>query len=152
MTEDRELKLVEVWGDVVDIVHLCWAVVLGCICSLPAYLVAVEVFQTFVDTESLAKTYALLVGLAGCLVAGTLSAKRFPPKRILEQDAQDPAAQAEALDELREETGDLGEIADLPPAAIEELKALGVYDLFAGAQERAEREREPRTNTTGEVS
>lgn len=127
----RQVQLAEVWGDVVDVRHLLWAIIIGCAISLPAFLAASWLFTQFVPTPDLARTYALLVGLAGCLIAGAICAKLFPPKRVLKEEMSDVAAREEALAELAAETGDLGNIKDLPPAAVQELRDLGIYDLFA---------------------
>ena len=127
----RPVQLAEVWGDVVDIRHLWWSIIIGCAIALPAFLGSSWIFTQFVSTPALARTYALLVGLAGCLIAGAICAKLFRPKRVLEEEMTDLAAREEALAELAAETGDLGNIEDLPPAAAQELRDLGIYDLFA---------------------
>lgn len=123
-------QLAEVWGDVVDVVHLRWSLVIGCALGLPSYLLS-SLFFGQITTPQLAKTYALLVGLFGCLVAGTICARLFTPKRDLVEELTDDAAREEAIAELVEETGDLGSIDDLPEATRQELRDLGIYDLFA---------------------
>lgn len=123
-------QLAEVWGEVVDVRHLRWAAVLGCILGLPSYLLSLMLFNTL-TTPELAKTYALLVGLAGCLVSGAISAHLFAPKRHLVEELSDKSAQEEALAELESETGELGRIDDLPEATRKELRDLGIYEVFA---------------------
>ena len=133
MSRRRE-QLAEVWGDVVDVVHLRWSVVLGCALGLPAYLLAVLVFER-VTQPQLAKTYALLVGLVACLVAGAVCARLFAPKRDLVEEPVDDAARDEALAELVAESGALGSPDDLPEATRRELQELGIDDLFADRRE-----------------
>ena len=62
-----------------------------------------------------------------------ICARLFPPKReVVEHSAShDPAWRAEVLAELAAQPGGLGTLADLPPAVVEELKALDLYELFA---------------------
>lgn len=122
-------QLAEVWGDVVDVVHLRWSLVIGCALGLPSYLLS-SVFFSQITTPQLAKTYALLVGLVGCLMAGAICARLFAPKRDLVEELTDDAAREEALAELAAETGDLGSVHDLPEVTRQELRDLGIYDLF----------------------
>lgn len=123
-------QLAEVWGDVVDVVHLRWSLVIGCAIGLPSYLLSLLFFGQ-ITTPQLAKTYALLVGLLGCLVAGAICARLFAPKRDLIEELTDEAAREEALAELAAETGDLGNVDDLSEVTRRELRDLGIYDLFA---------------------
>ena len=76
---------------------------------------------------------------AAFLAAGVICARIFPPKRVVtEQDiSSDPAWRAEVLAELENQPGGLGRIADLPPAVVNELKELKLYDLFADAPKKS---------------
>jgi uncharacterized membrane protein YuzA (DUF378 family) len=136
-TENRQADLVEVWGDVVDIGHLRWSVVIGCALGLPSYLLAALLFGQ-VTTPQLAKAYALLVGLAACLVAGAICARLFAPKRDLVEEPTDAAARDEAIAELVAESGELGSVDDLPEAARRELRDLGIDDLFTERRDAPE--------------
>ena len=111
----RPDQLAEVWGDVVDVVHLRWSVLLGCALGLPSYLLAALLFRQFAQPQ-LARTYALLVGLVACLVAGAICARLFAPKRALVEEPTDDAAREEAMAELVAESGELGSLDDLPEA------------------------------------
>lgn len=141
---NRRPDLVEVWGDVVDIAHLRWSVVIGCVLGLPSYLLAALLFGQ-VATPQLAKAYALLVGLAACLVAGVICARLFAPKRDLVEEPTDAAARDEAITELIAESGELGSVDDLPEAARRELRDLGIEDLFT--ERRAGHEPVPAAQT-----
>ncbi|MGX6447817.1 hypothetical protein ACVU7I_07090 [Patulibacter sp. S7RM1-6] len=127
-------RLVEVWGDVVDERQVVWAVLLGCVLAVPSFYGALEIFSGAMDNQDLARTYAMLVGLAACLVAAAIAARRFPPKRTVVEGDLDPADQREALRELAAEPGGLGRIADLSPAERRELEDLGLLELFAQAE------------------
>jgi hypothetical protein len=130
-TTASDNRLVEVWGDTVDIGHLGKAIVIGGVVSLTCYFVASRVLATFVDTPDRARAYAMLVGLAGCLVSGFICARLFPPKREVVQDAIDPFWREEVLAQMVAEYGTIGSVTDLPPATVQELKELGLYELFA---------------------
>jgi hypothetical protein len=133
----RPEELVEVWGDVVDIGHLRWSVVIGCALGLPSYLLAALLFGQ-VAAPQLARAYALLVGLVACLVAGAVCARLFAPKRDLVEETTDDEAREEAIAELVAESGDLGSLDDLPEAARQELRDLAIEDLFTEPPARDE--------------
>ena len=132
-------QLAEVWGDTVDLKHLTWAIVIGTGISVTGYFFASRWLASVVESKQLAQAYAMLAGLAGCILAGVICARIFPPKRVVtEQDiSSDPAWRAEVLAELENQPGGLGRIADLPPAVVNELKELKLYDLFADAPKKS---------------
>ena len=124
-------RLVEVWGDTVDTVHLGLAVVIGSVISLACYLIASRVLTAVVSPADVARAYAMLVGLAGCIISGIVCAKLFPPKREVVEAAADPFWREEVLAQLVAESKSIGAISDLPPETVQELKELGLYELFA---------------------
>ncbi|QIL82281.1 hypothetical protein G7047_21835 [Diaphorobacter sp. HDW4A] len=133
-SERRERwHLAEVWGDTVDLRHLVWAILIGTGISVAGYFLASRWLTSFVESKQLAQAYAMLAGLAGCILAGVICARLFPPKReVTELDiSTDPVWRAEVLAELEKQPGGLGTVADLPPAVVSELKELKLYELFA---------------------
>ena len=125
--------LAEVWSDTVDLRHLAWAIGIGISVSVAGFFAASRWLRGVVASPELAHAYAMLAGLAGCVLAGVICARLFPPKReVVEHSAtHDPAWRAEVLAELAEQPGGLGTLADLPDAVVRELKELDLYDLFA---------------------
>ncbi|MCB8881106.1 hypothetical protein ACELLULO517_12740 [Acidisoma cellulosilytica] len=118
----------ELWGDVVDLRHLAGAMVIGAVISLAIYILAGFVFASFVAKPSVAHAYAMLAGLVGCVVGGTVCAWRFKPKRqMVEED--DIAWRQEAIALLEAESGPLGLSAHLTPAVEREMRALGLLDV-----------------------
>jgi hypothetical protein len=130
--------LVEVWGDTVDIRHLAWSVALGIGISLGAFFSANYFLALYVHDAAMTRAYAMLVGLAGCLIAGAVCAKLFKPKRVVVDQSSDTARREEVLDQLAAEAGGLGFVADLPLAATTEMKELGLYDVFLKHEQRIE--------------
>lgn len=131
-------RLVEIWGDTADLGHLAWSIVIGIAVSLTGYLVASRVLMSTVGTPELARAYAMLAGLGGCVVSGLICAKLFTPKReVVEGAAADPRWREEVLAELAGEHGDLGSVDDLPPSVVREMKELEIHDLFASYKPRA---------------
>ena len=131
-------RLVEIWGDTADLGHLAWSIAIGVGVSLAGYLAASRVLAGTVGTPELARAYAMLAGLGGCVLSGLICAKLFGPKReVVEGGAADPRWREEVLDELAGEHGDLGSVDDLPPVVVREMKELEIYELFASHRPRA---------------
>ena len=124
-------ELFEVWGDTVDGRHLIYSIGIGAIVSLGAFFLAQYVFVGWVDSLQMARAYAMLVGIVGCLAGGAISASLFKPKRNVIEHLADPAWRSNILVELQNEYGPLGSLTDLPPATIAELREMDLYDLFA---------------------
>ncbi|SPA42911.1 conserved protein of unknown function [Cupriavidus taiwanensis] len=124
-------RLVEVWGDTADTGHLAWSILIGGGVSIVGFLVASRLLAGLVATPELARAYAMLAGLAGCLLAGVICAILFRPKReVTEDDSGDPSWREEVLDKLAAESGGLGSVADLPAAAVREMQELELFELF----------------------
>ena len=131
-------RLVEIWGDTAHLGHLAWWSPIGVAVSLTGYLVASRVLASVVSTPELARAYAMLAGLGGCVVSGVICAKLFTPKReVVEGTAADPRWREEVLAELAAEHGDLGSVDDLPPVVVREMKELEIYELFASYKPQA---------------
>lgn len=135
-------QLAEVWGDTVDTRHLTGAIVLGIAISVGAFFIANRVLNAFVHEPAMARAYAMLVGLAGCLLAGVVCAFLFAPKREVVEHETDAFWRDEVLAQLAAESGGLGSVADLPPSVVKELKELELYQLFTDAEERYGTEQE----------
>ncbi|MCG7357453.1 hypothetical protein ACI2KH_24145 [Roseomonas mucosa] len=132
-------RYAEVWGDTVDLKDLRKAVVIGGVIALACYFIAGRILAQYVATPQIARTYAMLFGLLGCIGAGAVCARLFAPKRDLSERAHDDAWREETLEQLASEAGGLGRIADLPLAVQAEMKELGLYESFArheGAEAR----------------
>lgn len=124
--------LIEVWGDTADTRHLAWSIAIGVGISLTGFLIANHILAAHVSSPELARAYAMLAGLAGCVLSGVICAFIFPPKReVVEGAVADPVWREEVVAELAEGHGGLGSMADLPPVVAKEMKALEIYELFA---------------------
>ncbi|KPU93275.1 hypothetical protein APR50_11655 [Variovorax paradoxus] len=136
-TTQARWRLVEIWGDTADLRHLAGAIAIGIAVSLAGFLLANRLLAGAVRSPELARAYAMLAGLAGCVIAGLICALLFAPKReVVEGGAADPRWREEVLAELAGEHGELGAMSDLPPAALRELQELGLHDLFANHRPR----------------
>jgi len=130
-------RLIEVWGDTADTRHLGAAIVIGAVVSLAGFLLASRILAGLVATPELARAYAMLAGLGGCLLAGVICGLMFAPKRhVIDDDAAGLAGREEVLDQLAAQPGGLGETAELPAAVARELRELQLFDLFAARERR----------------
>lgn len=141
MQEQEKRTYVTLWGDTADFKHSLMAMVIGAVLGLAAYLIGLRIFQQALTgtDESLIKAYALLCGLAGCLVAGALSAKLFAPKRaVREGEEQGKVGNRKLLEEMNlDPEEEARELENLPPEVVREMKELNIYDLFAFPEERS---------------
>lgn len=123
--------LAEIWGDVVDVRHLATAVVIAAIISVGTFLIASNLFASLVAVKDVGRAYAMLAGLAGCVISGVVCARLFSPKRVVIDGGTDEQWRSAAIDELVKETGSIGITAELPQAVVDEMKELGLYAAFA---------------------
>ncbi len=143
-------RLVEVWGDTVDERHVKIAVALGVVLAVPAFLGGKELFTSTMENQDLARTYAMLTGLAACLLSAIVSARFFKPKRVVTERQLDPEEQIAAAMELAQLPLGLGALADLSDAERDEMRRLGLYDVFEEAERRlAASDGQPAATTAG---
>lgn len=135
-TETREAPYLEIWGDTVEPRHTLWAILIGLGISVPLYLGSETLLQHVGDDPEVASTYALLVGLAGCLLSGFVSALLFRPKRVVSELEAGGEGRRKAMDDIEAELGPLGDPGELPPVVQQELRTLGLYDDLREQHER----------------
>ncbi|MFD3683533.1 hypothetical protein ACFWTE_01775 [Nocardiopsis sp. NPDC058631] len=121
-------NLLEIWGDTVDARHTVGAIALGVGIATPLYLAADHFFSRGSADPALSGSYALLVGLAGCVIAGFLGARLFAPKRVVTEQQSTHEGRAAAMDAIEAEYGPLGDPDELPRPVQDEIRALGLYE------------------------
>ena len=136
-------RLLEIWGDTVDSRHTAWAIALGIGVSVPVYLGSEYLFSLMVEDATVAGTYALLVGLAGCLLTGFVGALLFPPKRVVTEHQATAQSRKDAMDAIEADYGPLGDPTELPEVVQNELRALGLFDDLLAQHRRRGEERTP---------
>ncbi|NYI77375.1 hypothetical protein [Nocardioides panzhihuensis] len=140
-------RLIEVWGDTVDTRHLGASIALGAGIATPTFLLGRRLFRATVEDQTLAQSYALLLGLGACLVAAFIAARLFKPKRIVTQTAATAESRREALDAIAADGGEWTDPADLSVEVRDELRQLGLYDVLKQAHLDAESEAGDRQET-----
>lgn len=145
--------LYEVWDDTIDGRHLAMSIGIGAVVSLGAYFAAQHLLHYLVESAQMARAYAMLIGILGCLAGGAISAKLFPPKRDVQENLADQGFREQVVADLLKEYGSLGRLEDLSAEVIAELRELELYELFREAQAREESLREtPATSLTASLS
>lgn len=129
-------QLMEVWGDTVDGRHLLGSIGLGVGIAVPVYLLADWGFTALTGGDTLGHSYALVVGLASCIVAAVIAARIFKPKRTVLVGEAHTGSRTAAMDAIEAELGPLGDPDDLPAAALREVKELGLYDDLRAQHEK----------------
>jgi len=130
----KKLEYYEVWGDTVDSSHLIISIIIGACVSLGTFYIAQHVLLGIVESAQMARAYAMLTGILGCLAGGVISAMLFKPKREVVEDMADATFRAAVLTELTAEHGTLGQLDELPAEVLAELRELALYDLFRDAE------------------
>ncbi|MDD7463493.1 MAG: hypothetical protein SOW41_00595 [Anaerococcus sp.] len=132
MKDDNRAKYTEVWGDRVVLKELAYACLLGVVLTMAFFLIGQKIFHSMNDLEeSLADGYALVVGVAGCILSGAISAKLFKPKRVIEEKVE-----FEEIEEIIRSAGltieeEAKELANADEDIIKELEDLKLYALLA---------------------
>ncbi|TGD29767.1 hypothetical protein EB835_15365 [Brevibacterium sp. S22] len=132
--------MLEVWNDTVDPKHLIGGIAIGVGIAVPAYLIADQFFASRGD-EALGHSYALLIGIVGCIIGAVITGVLFKPKRVITTSGSDTRNRQEIIDEIVEEYGDLGDPRELRPAAQDEVRALGLFDALVENHEARSQEK-----------
>ena len=125
-------QLTEVWGDTVNLRELLIASIIGVVITMGAYLIGRHIFSGMPDLSAgVAKGYALLVGICGCITSGAISAKLFKPKRVFFESQPD-----EKLEDILLAAGITAEeeaaaLSIMDPEIIAEMEELELYSLLS---------------------
>lgn len=131
MKADTNKPFAEVWGDTVALKELFASSVLGIILTMTCYILGNRYFSAMKTLDpGLAKGYALMVGITGCVLAGVIAAILFKPKRVVEEkfEQEDIVAVLAAGGMTLEEEAQA--LAAVDPQILEELKDLNLTALL----------------------
>ena len=129
----HEQRLVNIWEDTVDLRQLLIGLACGSTLGFGSYIGAVRAFASYLPGQppALLKGYALMAGIAGCVLAAAVIARVFKPKRWLRETDDGPIDRAALVRHLAldpEEERVARETAS--PQLIREMQQLQIYDLF----------------------
>ncbi|MBB3049944.1 hypothetical protein FHS23_000939 [Prauserella isguenensis] len=116
------------WGDAVAPKELGRSLILAVPVALAAFLLAQQVFSG-TGNQKVADGYALLVGLAACVVTGAVCAKLFTPKRVFVESHSD-----DVRPDLAPELSSPEAVSGLPEQYIAEMREIGLYGSAPSAE------------------
>lgn len=122
----------EVWGDRVVLKELSISCLIGVILTMTFFLVGRYIFRSMDNIEeSLADGYALLIGVLGCILSGVISAKKFKPKRRVEERAE-----FKNIEDILESAGislkdEIEALSNADQDLIQELEELELWPLLS---------------------
>ena len=134
MTEEykKDKPLTEVWGDTVSLRELLISVLLGIVFTMGFYLVGRHIFLQIDSLDpSLAKGYALFVGIEGCLILSVISAKMFKPKRVISEMQQDHDIEEVLAHAGMSMEDEIEALTKLDPEIIKQMEDFSLYSLLA---------------------
>ncbi|WP_141719998.1 hypothetical protein [Rhizobium sp. YK2] len=124
-------QLAEIWGDVVSRPQLGKAMMIGAVMSVAVYSAGLYIVAPLAATPAVGKALAMLAGIIGSVTSGAVCARIFPPKRVVSEHVADASAwQVEVIEQLEQDGGPIGRLSDLPPVVAEEMRQVGLYDVF----------------------
>lgn len=132
--QEKQQELLAIWGDTVAFKDLLVGLLLGGVLgftSLKGGLWYLQNFHAGLE-KGLMMGYGLIFGIAGCIAAGAIVAKKCKAKRILmeEEGGIDLESVLESFQiNLQKEAEYLKEV---PSDVITEMHQLKLYELFAG--------------------
>ncbi len=127
----KATDLAEVWGDIISRRQLAFSLIIGGVVSLAFYFIALRLLAGAGATPAIDRALAMLVGIVGCIVGGFICAQLFKPKRHLNEDVHGSDAwRMEILQQIETEEGEIGDARALPKVVQQEMKEVGLFDLF----------------------
>lgn len=135
---DKFRFYVDVWGDTVVLKELFLSSVLGIVLTMIGYSIGINYFSTLKNIDpGLVKGYSLMTGIVGCLVAATISAVLFKPKRVVEERVEQEEIEkvlATAGITVEEEARALKELDEETIDEMQQLDLTGLLDLKEGGE------------------
>jgi len=136
-------QLAEIWGDVVSRPQLAKAMMIGAVLSVAIYYLTLATIAPLAATPAIGKALAMLAGIVGSVISGAVCSRIFAPKRIIVEQAETGTTwQTDILEQLEQEGGPIGRVEDLPPVVVQEMREVGLYDLFKSYQSRRDADRQ----------
>lgn len=127
--EEKSITYVEVIGDTVYGRHLIFTIVISISASLIGYLIGSKIFP-LIAPEQMVRSYSLMLGIAGSLLALVINTFLFKPKRTLNEVPNTSDELEEVYKKLGLDIEEERESIKNDPVIIEEMKQQGIYEMF----------------------
>ncbi|WP_077328120.1 hypothetical protein [Virgibacillus siamensis] len=126
---DQSEEYVEIMGDTVSPNNVIFSILISVVLGLGGYLAGKQFFPTIAD-ETMVKSYSLLLGILGCVIALVLNAFLFRPKRVLTESQPDTADSKKLLKDLQVDLDEEYEVVNNDPVTRKEMEELKILDTF----------------------
>lgn len=126
---NRSEEFVEIMGDTVSPTNVIFSIFISVALGLGGYLVGKQFFPMIAD-ESMVKSYSLLLGIFGCVMALVLNAFLFRPKRVLTESQPNIEDSKRLLRDLQVDLDEEYEVIKHDPATRKEMEELEMLDTF----------------------
>ncbi|MBY0496657.1 MAG: hypothetical protein K2Y23_20820 [Cyanobacteria bacterium] len=126
-------RLVNIWEDTVDLRHLLIGLACGSALGFTSYVLALRAFTAYFpgETPGLIKGYALMIGIAGCVMAAAIIGTVFKPKRVFRDTDEGPIDRSTMIRNLAlDPDEERRALETASPKLIREMQELQVYDFF----------------------
>lgn len=133
-TEKESITYVEVIGDTVYGKHLMITIGLSIATSLLFFYIGKQFFP-LVAPEEMVQSYALLLGIAGSLLALVINTFLFKPKRTLNEVPNTSDELEEVYEKLHLDIEEDRQSIKDDPVLMKEMKEQGIYEMFMKEEE-----------------
>jgi hypothetical protein len=129
----------DVWGDRVKVKSMLIAMLIGVVICLSMFMLGKHILAATSIDESMANSYSLLFGVAGSLISAVISGILFKPQRELNEEEIEIDDKAAIIKELNlDMKAEAEALAHTDKRTIQEMKELGLYDVFARGTDAAQ--------------
>jgi multidrug transporter EmrE-like cation transporter len=133
-SSENKSHFYQVWNDSVVIKDLVIAILINIVLTTVFLYLSIYLLGFFIKDANIMKGYSLLIGLLGCVCGAIISMKLFKPKRIIDSDIENNENLYSVIVGFVDDNAE-SSIASLPKASQDELKSLGLYELFLKAEQ-----------------
>lgn len=133
--KDRQDEtFVEVIGDTVYGKHLIITIGISIFLGLAGFFIGNKIFPS-IASEEMTKSYSLLLGIAGSLMALIINTLLFKPKRSLNEVPSTSAELSEVYETMQFDMEEERQSILNDPVIAKEMKEQGIYDMFMKDEE-----------------
>ncbi|WP_405096707.1 hypothetical protein [Oceanobacillus sp. FSL H7-0719] len=131
---EKPVTYVEVIGDTVYGKHLITTIAISISFSLIGFFIGKQIFPS-IAPEEMVKSYSLLLGIAGSLVALFINTILFKPKRTLNEVPSTSDELEDVYKQLRFDIEEERQSILNDPVTAQEMKEQGIYNMFIKEKE-----------------
>lgn len=125
----------QVWNDSVVIKDLIISILINVFLTTLFLYLSIYILSSSITDANIMRGYSLLIGLLGCILGAVICMNLFYPKRIIDSNIENNENLYSVIMSFVDHQSE-SSVTALPDSAKNELKALGLYDLFIRAEQK----------------